>query len=114
MNTETREQIKKIIYQAIKLNGGIFDRSLQIRLRIILEKKIINMDEHKYDLSSAINLSKTDIDHITKLLHDPEIEINKTQDNDVIGGFVLKSSSKMIDGSINGYITNLTRQMAEN
>lgn len=114
MDNQTKEQLKKIIYQAIKLNGGIFDRALKTRLKAVLEKKLLAIAGHKYQLTSAISLSETELKDITKLLHDPEIHVQETQDKDIIGGFVLKSNSKMIDGSINGYITNLTRQMAEN
>jgi F0F1-type ATP synthase delta subunit len=114
MNQEIRDQIKQIIYKAIKLNEGVFDKALKTRLKSILEKKIISLSEKKYNLLTPIDLSKKDIEEISTILHQPDVTIIEKKDDDLIGGFILKSESKMIDGSINGYITNLTRQMANN
>lgn len=98
---------------AIKANGNKFDTALKKKLEKIISKKLKGISREEYQLITTHTISKESEQRLAEFLHVGNEQIKPMTSKDVIGGFVLKSKSKMIDASIDGYITNLTQNIYE-
>ncbi len=101
------KQLKKIILDEVNRNGGILTTSLKTKLMKIISHKFQNIDVNH--LVTAQTLSASQEEKMEKEFNISES--NKEVNQDIIGGFIVKSESKLIDASLSGLITNLAQKL---
>jgi F0F1-type ATP synthase delta subunit len=114
MNIEdNKEEIKKEIKKIIQENGGILDRKLKLKVTSIFEKKLKESADNEWQLAVPFEISEEKKNKIAAALSiNPEL-IHMVIDPALIGGFNLRSKSKLIDASVSGHITSLTHTLYE-
>lgn len=113
INEAMQQEIKEFIKRNIEKNGGVFDRNLKMRLKKIISSKLKKDMPVNYDLFVPYDISEQSVDRILKNYGLDLTQINVISDKSIIGGFILRSNSKLIDASIHGHITSLTQDMYE-